>query len=61
MVKQRNIFTGKVDILTDPNDNREQVARALHELGSEGGRIIKTEGQRVPVAAPKIQNQIRLF
>jgi len=59
MVKQRNIFTGKVDILTDPSDSREQVARALHALGSEGGKIVKSQGQKA--RRPEITEQIRLF
>jgi HPt (histidine-containing phosphotransfer) domain-containing protein len=56
MVKQRNIFTGKVDILTDPSDSREQVARALHALGSNAGRLI-TERGKAP--APQIEKQVR--
>jgi len=61
MIKQRNLFSGKIDILVDGNEDRETAARELHKLGAEGGRIIKAEGQRAPVTAPKIENQIRLF
>jgi len=61
MVKQRNIFTGKVDILTDPSDSREQVARALHALGSEAGKIVKSQGQKVPARPAEIRNQVGLF
>jgi len=61
MVKQRNIFTGKVDILTDPSDSREQVARALHALGSEGGKIVKSQGQKAPARPAGIINQVGLF
>jgi hypothetical protein len=61
MVKQQNIFTGKVDILQDPADSIEQVYRAHHALGSQAGKIVKIRTRPAP---PKIElptDQIRLF
>jgi hypothetical protein len=61
MVKQRNIFTGKIDILTDPSDERGAVAMALYQLGSEAGKVVKSQGQKVPKPEPQTRNQINLF
>lgn len=61
MVRQPNIFTGKVDILTDPKDSPEQVARAYHALGDQAGKIVKT---RTRPPAPRIEaptNQVSIF
>lgn len=59
-VKQRNIFTGKVDILTDPGDDRGKVALAFHELGSQAGRLVKSN-QRTIARPEKVENQVSLF
>jgi hypothetical protein len=61
MVKQRNIFTGKIDILTDPSDERGAVAMALHQLGSEAGKIVKSQGQKARRPEPEAANQVNLF
>lgn len=60
MVKQRNIFSGKVDILTDPGDDRAKVALEYHALGSQAGRLVRTNARP---QAPKVevQNQVSLF
>lgn len=60
MVKQRNIFTGKVDILTDPGDDRAKVALEYHALGSQAGRLVKSN-QRMTVPKVEVRNQVTLF
>ena len=62
MVKQRNIFTGKVDILTDAGDDQGKVQLAYHalRLTGEAGRIVKAR-QAVTAQAPKVGNQVNLF
>lgn len=61
MVKQRNIFTGKVDILTDPSDDKGTVALALHALGSKAGKVVKSNAKLPPPSAPVVTNQIGMF
>jgi hypothetical protein len=61
MIKQRNLFTGKIDLITDPDDNRAKIAIALYELQSQAGKIY---GSHAPKARPqkeKNTHQTKLF
>jgi hypothetical protein len=56
MVKQPDIFTGKIDIIADANDTNEQLRTALQSLGDKAGRVLFSKGQR---PAPQVEKNVR--
>jgi len=60
MVKNLNLFTGKVDIIADSSDSKQAIDYARHQLGSQAGRIIRTRSQ-APAPGPKDRAQQSLF
>ena len=60
MVKNFNMFTGKVDIIPDKTDNKQAIELERYKLGKEAGRVIKTRTQAQP-PAPKDRAQQSLF
>ena len=60
MVKNINMFTGKVDIIADSTDSKQAIEFERHKLGKDAGRVIKTRSQAAP-PAPKDRAQIGLF
>jgi len=60
MVKNLNLFTGKVDIIADPSDSKQAIEFERYKLGAQAGRVIKTRSQAAP-PAPKDRAQVSLF
>lgn len=60
MVKQHNLFSGKVDLLTDPSDKRAQIALAMYALQEQAGKIYGAQAPK-PKAKQAARNQERLF
>lgn len=61
MIKQHNIFSGKVDLITDPSDNRAKVALALYALQEQAGRVIGAQAPRVKPMPKRDEQQISMF
>lgn len=61
MVKQPDIFTGKIDIIADANDTTEQLRKALQSLGDKAGRILTTTGKNPALQVEKNVRQTNLF
>jgi len=60
MVKNLNMFTGKVDIIADASDSKQAIELERYKLGKDAGRVIKTRSQAQP-PAPKDRAQITMF
>jgi hypothetical protein len=60
MVKNLNLFTGKVDIIADPTDSKQAIEFERYKLGKDAGRVIKPRTQAAP-PAPKDRTQTSLF
>lgn len=56
MVKQPDIFTGKIDIIADANDTTEQLRNALQSLGDKAGRVLFSKGKR---PSPQVEKNVR--
>lgn len=61
MVKQHNIFSGKVDLLTDPSDNRAKIALAMYELQNQAGKIYGAQTPTPKKVKQAPRNQTGLF
>lgn len=60
MVKNINMFTGKVDIIADSSDSKQAIDYARHQLGKDAGRVIRARQTNTAPPA-KDKAQIGLF
>lgn len=60
MVKNLNMFTGKVDIIPDKTDSKQAIELERYKLGKDAGRVIKTRSQAAP-PVPRDRAQISMF
>ena len=61
MLKQHNIFTGKVDLLTDPNDSRAKIALEMYRLDGLAGKVYEAQAVKPKQGKPERPEQTKLF
>jgi hypothetical protein len=61
MLKQHNMFSGKVDLLTDPTDKRAQIALTLYSLDGLAGKVYGAQAVKPKQGKPERPEQTKLF
>ena len=60
MLKQHNMFTHRIDLITDENDSRAKIALEMYRLQDQAGKVVGAHAPKVK-SKPQPKEQINLF
>jgi hypothetical protein len=61
MLKQHNMFTNRIDLITDENDSRAKIALEMYKLQEQAGRITGAHAPKIKAQKPRRPEQTKLF